>query len=408
VILVSHPTGSIFVRSLLSSLEKENLLHSFYTTVAFDESDPLVRVAPPSVAKELLRRAYPIPDGKIVRRPWREGLRLLSQKMNIDLLTEREVGWASIFQVYTDLDRYVASALPKVRNSINAVYCYEDGALATFRAAADLGLTCVYDLPIPYFQTARKLIEEEVQRLPDWAPTMIGAEDSAAKLERKRQEIELADVVVTNSRFTLSSLPQQIRETKKCFVAEYGAPRVELEEPLAGKDRNRPLRVLFAGTLSQRKGLADLFQAMKMLNTDRAELIVMGTPMAPMEFYRQQFSNFRYEKPRPHHEVLKLMQTCDVFVFPSILEGRGLVQMEAMACGLPLVSTANATGDELVDEGETGFLVPIRSPESIAEKISWFLDHRERIPEMGQKAREKISSWTWESYGQKIISKLPA
>src|SRR6185436_18349640 len=131
------------------------------------------------------------------------------------------------------------------------------------------------------------------------------------------------------------------------------------------------------------------------------ELVVMGAPIASLEFYRQQFADFRYEAPRSHDAVLELMGSCDVFVLPSIVEGRALVQQEAMACGLPLIVTPNAGGEDLIEEGRTGFLVPIRSPGLLAEKINWFADHPEALPEMGAAARAKAAEYTWSAYGQK-------
>jgi glycosyltransferase involved in cell wall biosynthesis len=98
------------------------------------------------------------------------------------------------------------------------------------------------------------------------------------------------------------------------------------------------------------------------------------------------------------------MQSCDVFVLPSIVEGRALVQQEALACGLPLIVTANAGGEDLIVEGHTGFLVPIRSPESIAEKISWFADNRQALPAMREGARAKAAEYTWQRYGDQVVS----
>ena len=132
-------------------------------------------------------------------------------------------------------------------------------------------------------------------------------------------------------------------------------------------------------------------------------LIVMGAAIAPLEFYRKELTQFRYEVPRPHGEVLQLMQSCDVFVLPSIVEGRALVQQEAMACGLPLIATRNAGGEDLIVEGETGFLVPAGSPETIAEKIEWFLENRGKLPGMGEAARAKAAELTWPAYGAKIL-----
>ncbi len=169
-----------------------------------------------------------------------------------------------------------------------------------------------------------------------------------------------------------------------------------------------PLRVLFAGALTQRKGLADLFAAMKLVNSRDVELVVMGSLLRPLSWYRAQFSPFTYEAPRPHAEVLRLMQSCDVLVLPSIVEGRALVQQEAMACGLPVIATRNAGAEDLIVEGETGFLVPIRSPEAIAEKISWCAANRATVSGMGIAAQDRAAKLTWRGYGEKVLAAIRA
>jgi glycosyltransferase involved in cell wall biosynthesis len=157
--------------------------------------------------------------------------------------------------------------------------------------------------------------------------------------------------------------------------------------------------------LTQRKGLADLFHAIKLLDSRKIELVVMGSLMRPLEWYRQ-FADFEYERPRPHAEVLELMQTCDVMVLPSIVEGRALVQQEAMACGLPVIATRNAGADDLIVNGETGFLVPIRSPESIAERIEWFATNRSAVSGMGIAAQARARELTWQGYGEKVVAAI--
>jgi glycosyltransferase involved in cell wall biosynthesis len=100
------------------------------------------------------------------------------------------------------------------------------------------------------------------------------------------------------------------------------------------------------------------------------------------------------------------MQSCDIFCLPSIVEGRALVMQEAMSQGLPVIITENTGGSDLVQEGRTGFLVPIRSPQAIAEKITWFLDNRFRIPEMSIAARQHSAKYTWGNYGSIILNSL--
>jgi glycosyltransferase involved in cell wall biosynthesis len=79
---------------------------------------------------------------------------------------------------------------------------------------------------------------------------------------------------------------------------------------------------------------------------------------------------------------------------------------EAMSQGLPLIITPNTGGADLIIEGETGFLVPIRSPQAIAAKISWFLENRKAIPEMGRRAQLRAAEYTWKDYGEKIVGSI--
>ena len=98
------------------------------------------------------------------------------------------------------------------------------------------------------------------------------------------------------------------------------------------------------------------------------------------------------------------MKTCDLLVLPSIVEGRALVQQEAMACGLPVIASRNAGADDLIRDGETGFLVPIRSAEALADRISWCASNRAALSGMGIAAQTRARALTWAGYGEKIVS----
>ena len=404
-----HPTGNQFARHLLQALEEKGMLGTFHTTLGFPASS-WTRFFPGSIRAECLRRTYPMSPDKLRTRPGRESLRLAAQKFRWSRLNRHEEGWASIDQVYQDLDRAVARRIKhrSPAKTVSGIYGYEDGCLETFRAAKARGIRCFYDLPIAYWETVRKLLEEEKQRLPEWEPTLVGTRDSAAKLERKSAELALADVVICPSPFVLHSLPPAIRDEKSCLIAEFGSPPRNWDAAQRASEASAKLRVLFAGSMTQRKGLADVFAAMKLLKRSDVELVVMGNPIAPMEFYYRQYQHFTYMSSRPHHEVLKLMQSCDVLVLPSLAEGRALVQQEALANGLPLIITENTGGEDLVVEGETGFLVPIRSPDKVAEKIAWLADHRDCLPPMRLAAIKKADEYPWQRYTDRIISTLTA
>ena len=406
MILLSHPTGNENVRQVARAFSDEEMLAEFWTTLSWNPRTPLRHLLPRSLGELLRRRSLPESVRSRTRTvPLRETIRLLSGAVGFS--SRHETGAFSIDAVSRELDRKVADRLRKI-DTCDLIYAYEDAALQSFRAARDRGLKRAYDLPIAYWETSRRLLREEAKRYPEWEPTLGATRDSEEKLSRKTQELELAELVICPSAFVLDSLPAQARMEKRCLVAPFGSPVVDLKAGAVREKPRAPLRLLFAGALTQRKGLADLFAAMKLIDSREVELVVMGSLLRPLEWYRARFANFIYEPPRPHHEVLRLMQSCDVLVLPSIVEGRALVQQEAMACGLPVIATKNAGCDDLIVEGETGFLVPIRSPEALAGKISWCMANRSRICGMGIAARQRASKFTWRSYGESIVAAVRA
>jgi glycosyltransferase involved in cell wall biosynthesis len=410
-VLFSHPTGNANVRAIARGLALKGLLYSFHTSIAAFPGNIWYRIGVYPPLSEFHRRSFDsVLEPYAQLHPLRELLRALATKLGWKKLLEHERGMFSVDQNYRNFDRHVAADLAAAkRDGVTAVYAYEDGALETFTEAKKLGMYCIYDLPIAYWETGRKLMMEEALRLPQWAVTLGGGiKDSSEKLERKRKELELADVVVGPGSFVMNSLPYWAKH-KQQIVAPFGSPAVNnhsLFKADLKKDFLQPLRVLFVGSMGQRKGLGDLFAAMRTLNNPNIELVVLGSLLAPITFYRKEFPDFTYETGRSHDEVLALMRTCDVFCLPSIVEGRALVMQEAMSQGLPLVITANTGGEDLIIEGETGFLVPIRSPEAIANKLLWFLENRSCISEMGEKAKHHAAKYTWEKYATTIINGL--
>ena len=398
-----HPFGNANVRAVLAALDRADLLWRYLTTVGWSKDSPILAALSASLREKLGRRSYALPHYKIKLHPSREIVRLGARSLGLRGLTKHEKGWASIDRVWQDLDEFAAAYLEQGSpgQNLHAVYAYEDCAARLFEKARELNLRRVYDLPIAYWETSQRLLQAEAARYPQWEPTLGATRDSEEKLARKTRELELAEIVICPSQFVLDSLPEQVRVSKKCVVAPFGSPVINRSH--RSNKTYSSLRFLFAGALSQRKGLADLFAAMKQVKSPGAELVVMGSPILPLSFYRNHFAGFTYEPPRSHEAVLQLMSSCDVLVLPSIVEGRALVQQEAMACGLPLIVTRNAGGEDLIVEGETGFLVPPGAPEAIAEKIEWFLQNRDKLPGMRNAARAKAAKLSWAAYGDQIL-----
>ena len=142
---------------------------------------------------------------------------------------------------------------------------------------------------------------------------------------------------------------------------------------------------------------------MKLLKGEPISLSILGQPSMPMEFYRKQLSEFEYFPPRSNPKVREIMKTQDALVLPSIVEGRALVQQEALSCGLPIIVTPNSGGEDLVMEGTTGHLVPIRSPEKIAEAIHAMIENKIHKEEIRKLCQIKARQYSWVNYAQRII-----
>ncbi len=390
-LVLSHPTGSAFVREAATALAEAGLLGEFQTTLAFFWS---------RWPGELRRRVYLEALRKFTQRhPLRETVRLLAVRFGWDFLARHEHGWASVDAVYRSLDRKVARSLNPTKTS--AVYCYEDGALETFRAAERLGIRRIYDLPIGYWRAARRILSEEAGRRPEWACTIQGLRDSDEKLERKDEELSLAEHIIVASSFTARTLEECPFRLAPISVIPYGADAPGAERSQVRRDG--PLRVLFVGSLSQRKGIAEVFEAVDSMGR-HAELTVIGRKTGgdckPLD---EALSRCRWIPSLPRERILEEMRGHDVLVFPSLFEGFGLVVTEALSQGLPVITTNRTCGPDVLNEGIEGFLVPTSNPHAIIEKLDLLHCDRERLAAMSEAARKKAEKLSWEDYRQKII-----
>lgn len=405
-ILISHPSGNSNVRAITKGFLTQGLLYQFHTSIAVFPNNFWDEIGKLKGLGDLRRRSF---DSELQAYtevyPIKELGRMAASKLSLHSLLKSETGIFCVDKIYHNLDKKISRKLLHAKkNGLTAVYAYEDGALETFIAAKKLGLECIYDLPIAYHTLLQELLHEEAVRKPDWAFTLGGGiNDSAEKLARKKKELELADTIVVASDFVRHSLPEWA-DKKKIIQSPFGTPFSSNQFDLEKKS-NKKLRVLFVGSMTQRKGLSDLFDAMQLVDSSKVELVVLGSLAASLSFYNDQVE-FTYEPTRSHYKVLELMRTCDVFCLPSIVEGRALVIQEAMSQGLPIIITPNTGAEDLVINEETGFLVPIRNPEAIAEKINWFLDNRNKIFQMGKKAKQLASAYSWEGYANTICSVL--
>lgn len=397
-------TNSVNAASAFSEI---GWLHEVITTLAFDPNSFLaskLQLLPPNLQQplmqELSRRTWALPSqGKIRPHIGTELLRVALTRSHLIRYFWFNNKQATNY-VYWALDQHAAK---HHIDNINAVYAYEDEAATTFAVAKKQGIYCLYDLPIMFYRSACKIQQEEANNFPDLAPALAAVEEPNWKLERKEQEITLADHIFVASSVTERSLTEAGVPTEKISVIPYGAP-TSYFQPKPKPDLT--FRALFVGSVSPRKGVHYLLRAWQELKLPGAELLFVGPNILPQEWLARYGDCFRYVPSVPHQRLNEYYSLGSIFVFPSLVEGFGLVLLEAMACGIPIITTPNTAGPDIITEGVEGFIVSIRDVEALKEKLGWCYEHPQELAEMGRAARRKAEQLTWDLYRQRLVSQV--
>ena len=217
-------------------------------------------------------------------------------------------------------------------------------------------------------------------------------------VERELGEYEICDLVAVPSEFVWRTFIEKGVPEKKLVKLPFGVD-LELFRPIAKQDK--VFRVIYVGNLTLRKGLPYLLEATAAPGAPPLELWLIGSVDPDIKPLLAKYKGrFRYMGVIARPELYKYYSQGSVFVLASIEEGLALVQAQAMACGLPVIATTNTGAEDLFSDGVEGFIVPIRSPEAIREKIVFLYEHPAIRDEMAEAAKLRVSSLRgWDRYG---------
>lgn len=398
-IILSHPTGNANVRYLIDGLAKQGLLSAFYTCIAVFEETFIFKLLKKSPFKEFTKRSFSNEVKEYTfTKPLAEIVRVFSLKFGLKKLVKHETGAYSVDAIYHGIDNYVAKKI----NNQDAVYAYEDGALNSFLAAKNKKVVCMYDLPIGYWRSMRQLLENERINRPGWADTLTGFKDSDKKLQRKDDELAAADHIFVASTFTKKTLELYPGKLGQIHVVPYGFPPV-FEERIYEKTEGRKIKLLFIGGLSQRKGIANVFEAVDDFK-EFFSLTVVGKKASdncvPLN---ENLTKHNYIPSLPYNEILKLMREHDVFVFPSLFEGYGLVISEAMSQGTPVIATDRTCAADFIEDNKNGWMVEAGNTKSLKEKLQYIIDNPNVIESVGRAGAETARMRPSAMYGEEMV-----
>jgi glycosyltransferase involved in cell wall biosynthesis len=150
-----------------------------------------------------------------------------------------------------------------------------------------------------------------------------------------------------------------------------------------------------------------LLRAFHELNLENSQLLMIGNIdneiKSKINKYRLN-KKIIFNKSISQSKLSEQYSESDVFITCSIEEGLSMVQLQAMSCGLPIICTPNSGGYEIIDNGNDGFILPIRDIEELKKKILYLYNNQSICFQMGLRAQKKIkNSFSWEEYGKNVI-----
>lgn len=210
-------------------------------------------------------------------------------------------------------------------------------------------------------------------------------------VRRAQREYELCDKIIVLSSVARRSF-EQLGYADKTVVVWPGVDHLFFSPPVKPASPPSSFRVCYAGRVEVAKGIGYLLQAWKRLRLHRAELLLVGEVRPEMKplFREYASANIKLAGLLPPEAVVERYRQSSVFIFPSANEGMGMVMLEAMACGLPVIATEKTGALDCVTDGKEGFVVPARNVDALADAILWCYQHPEETMAMGRAARTRV------------------
>ncbi len=241
-----------------------------------------------------------------------------------------------------------------------------------------------------------ELVEEEHLRwnVPE------GSQDDPRDLAREEAIYEAADAVTVPSTYSWQTYIERGIPAEKVKILPYGV-LLDRFQKVADPPKDR-FEVLYVGRISLPKGFPYLLEAFARLRVPNKHLTVIGGMKPEMRALLDKLpqESVTYTGTMPQVQLKERMSRSHVMVMPSLDEGMALVQGQAMACGCPVIATTNTGAADLFTDGVEGFIVPIRDPQALADRMQQLADDPDLQSRMSESALQRVRSiGGWNDYG---------
>jgi glycosyltransferase involved in cell wall biosynthesis len=305
---------------------------------------------------------------------------------------------------FADANRLLSKKAGQVALARSApLIAYSYYADAAFRMMEGSGLPRVLFQVHPNGKYLRELFQTEIEKVPEAKASLMEETEMSPLFAHNDETFAMADAVICASSFTRHSLAAAGSKSP-AHVIGYGVD-LDLFSARTVAPSAKPLTVGFVGALSQRKGARYLLAALAALPKGAAKLILYTRAPVDRDLLRG-FESVDIEIKGGLSDVQLAadLKRCDLVALPSIAEGFGLVILEAMACGVPVLCTTSTGGADFIQHRQNGLLIEPGNAAAIERELAWALSHRDDLFQLGEAARREAAKHTWAEYRRKFFA----
>ncbi len=290
-------------------------------------------------------------------------------------------------------------ALKDKFNGANAIYTnFINNDIEYIKKAKDRGMYIVHEMFIA--PDSGLILYEENKRFSDVSLNTERWEDVEKGILLDKKKWELCDQILIPSNYCKKSAIKMGAESNKLSLVPYGIK----EDFFNLKPKVQNEKILFVGEIGLRKGAHYYAEAARILRARGKKYDFVAAGISSIKKNHPLFDSINLLGHLSESELIYQYLTSDVFVLPTLVEGMAVSHLEAMAFGLPVITTPNC--GSVISDSEEGFIVPIRDPQTLASKIEEIVENRSLRDEMSIKGREKAKEYTWEKYSQNLLNAL--
>jgi glycosyltransferase involved in cell wall biosynthesis len=375
--------GKFHAFALAEQLERNGMLDELDTTYASGKN---------SLLKNLVRRI--------------DKENIPAEKIHTNSLLAFPVKfWQSKIYIWNNLfDQWVAG---RIKKGTSRVFIGWSGmSLHSIRESKKKGMLTILERGSSHILLQDKILHEEYKKFG-----ILFSVPHQIK-EKELAEYKEADFISVPSFFVRDSFLEQGIAPEKLFMNPYGTSTGFSKSNITGdNNQNRKFRILYVGAISIRKGLIYLFEALSRLKipTEQYEVWFIGDVESVLKSDIRKYNkpNWKWWGRIDHYKLPEYIRQCDIGVQPSLEEGLSMVIPQIMGCGVPVIASTNSGGSNMIQDGVNGFIIPIRDPDMLAEKIEFLYRHPESLAPMKNKAGSAVQEgFTWNDYGDRYAGFL--